>query len=505
MGQIFADYFSDNMVLPANKEIRFGGTVKPYTKVLLSLEKVTIETSADSRGEWSIEFPAHAASKKAISIIGKSGGFSQIINNVHFGRVFLFAGQSNIEFKLEDEQHFENEKKIYQNDSVYFFNVPQIEFFDKKRNKKRPTDLKKGQWLLATRDNIGGMSAIAFYASKVLARDYEGPIGIVDCYKGGTSASCWLPLNLLKDSKVLNDHFIKPFEDAILNKTNADFDQEDLNYEKKVKNHQNSLREYQKKYPEKTLNEVKDVVGHTPWPPPMRPESYLRPGGLFETMILQIKYGTFNNVVWYQGENDTENADYYEELLSNLINTWRELFRDKSLPFLLIQLPGYEDGIDNTWAKIRQVQLRATMKIPYVKLCSISDLGESHNIHPTDKKTPGIRIGNILQENQYAETPGITKMCYEANRLTIIVSHALTLSFKNNTQFVVKTKGNKVESLFSANNFAGNKIEIDLPQGVASVEYGFINFPNLGIFNEFGLPLSPFRIVIEKEKARLSK
>lgn len=143
------------------------------------------------------------------------------------------------------------------------------------------------------------------------------------------------------------------------------------------------------------------------------------------------------------GENDTENADYYEELLSNLINTWRELFRDKSLPFLLIQLPGYEDGIDNTWAKIRQVQLRATMKIPYVKLCSISDLGESHNIHPTDKKTPGIRIGNILQENQYAETPGITKMCYEANRLTIIVSHALTLSFKNNTQFVVKTKGNK--------------------------------------------------------------
>lgn len=153
---------------------------------------------------------------------------------------------------------------------------------------------------MATRDNIGGMSAIAFYASKVLARDYEGPIGIVDCYKGGTSASCWLPLNLLKESKVLNDHFIKPFEDAILNKTNADFDQEDLNYEKKVKNHQNSLLEYQKKYPEKTLNEVKDVVGHTPWPPPMRPESYLRPGGLFETMILQIKYGTFNNVVWYQ-------------------------------------------------------------------------------------------------------------------------------------------------------------------------------------------------------------
>jgi sialate O-acetylesterase len=505
MGQIFADYFSDNMVLPANKEIRFGGTVTPYTKVLLSLEKVTIETSADSKGEWSIEFPAHDSSKKAVNIIGKNGNFSQVISNVRFGKVFLFAGQSNIEFKLADEQHFENERKTYQNDDVYFFNVPQIEFVDKISNKKIPTNLENGKWSLATKDNIGEMSAIAFYASKVLARDYAGPVGIVDCYKGGTSAACWLPLSLIKESKSLNEHFLKPFEDAISNKTSTDFDQEDSDYEKKVKKHQENLQKYQQNYPEKTLNEAKAVVGHTPWPPPMRPESYLRPGGLFETMILQIKYGAFNNVVWYQGENDTENTDYYEELLRNLINTWRELFRDKSLPFLLIQLPGYEDGIDNTWAKIRQVQLRATMKIPYVKLCSISDLGESHNIHPTDKKTPGIRIGNILQENQYAETPGITKMCYEANRLTIIVSHALTLSFKNNTQFVVKIKGNKVESLFSANNFAGNKIEIDLPQGATSVEYGFVNFPKLGIFNELGLPLSPFRIVIEDKKARLGR
>lgn len=505
MGLIFDDFFSDNMVLPKNKKLKLGGKVEAYANVTVTIDQKTIKTTADENGEWKAFFETKNQSERTLTLIGKSADVVQIVRNVHLGKVYLFAGQSNIEYKLKDEFNFKNERNIYENKSVYFINIPQIEFIDKEEGSILPSKIKKGQWKLATRENIGEMSAIAFYASKILQRTYDEPIGIVDCYKGGTSISCWLPLDLMKESDSLRRKFIIPFENEIQNKNKYDFDKADALYEEKVAVHQKKIMIYQGNNVDKTLSEVKEAVGHTPWPPPMRPESYLRPGGLYQTMISQIRYSAFNKVIWYQGENDVENSNVYEELLVKLITTWRGFLCDRLLPFIIVQLPRYLDGEKNTWAKIRQIQLLVTKKLPYVKLCSIVDTGEEHNIHPMDKRKPGTRIGNVLTEKNYIETPSIDKISIQDGFLLVNINNSKRLNIYMNTVVKIITKSKEVEHELVLNDVRDNVLKIKLLPDTRNVEYAYDNFPRIGIFNELGWPVTPFKVDIIDGKARLNK
>jgi len=59
-------------------------------------------------------------------------------------------------------------------------------------------------------------------------------------------------------------------------------------------------------------------------------------------MVLPLAGYTFRGVVWYQGESDVHfGTSYYKATLPALIAEWRSQFGDPSLPFLIVQLPGY--------------------------------------------------------------------------------------------------------------------------------------------------------------------
>lgn len=96
----------------------------------------------------------------------------------------------------------------------------------------------------------------------------------------------------------------------------------------------------------------------------------------------------------YQGESNTGRPETYEEEFGTMIEEWRTLWQMPDMPFIFVQLAGFSDGKLYTngiqWARLREAQ-RKTAGLPYAMMVQAYDLGEYNDLHPTDKKTVGVR------------------------------------------------------------------------------------------------------------------
>lgn len=479
------EIFSGSPVLPLGKPFRISGQTTANSQVTGSGANQIVQTNSDNLGNFCLRFNP-VFTKKIDFKIESSDVFCKV--TIQFGQVFLFSGQSNIEFRLRDSQTYQETLNDFPELTAYYFETPQIEYVDEMGN-KTPSNMLPGQWQKITPENCGLMSAVAFYAIAEIQKQNPGLIiGVVDCYKGGTSASSWVPNDVLMKHPRLVERFIKPYKKAIAGKDKADFDEENLVYRASVNQHNKKLEEFLSRNPKVSLSEAKKAVGHTPWPPPMQPTSFLRPGGLFDTMVTQIIPYTFNQMVWYQGENDADNPDVYTELLRTLITTWRSRLYDDSLPVSLIQLPAYEDEPDFAWAKIRQAELKVALNLPYVNLISIIDTGDRHNIHPIDKKQIGLRIGKLL--NGPKKTTPIPKIQeWSTERLVIRVPGVTNLIVKGVPEFEILLNGHLDKVIAKVvDNYIIINGDFD------EVSYQYQNYTQPTIFDENCLPLAAVKL-----------
>jgi len=479
--------FTNDMVVPFDKSFRISGSTEANVKVIGILKDQCVATYSNSQGSFTLEF--HAVNVQGDDLLRVLSNDTECTRTVHFGQTYLFSGQSNIEFRLKDTLNYQQILNNFPRLKAYYFETPQVEYVSADGHVK-PENAGRGKWEKISADNCGDMSAIAFYAAVEMQQNNPNMIiGIVDCYKGGTSASVWIPRESLRKSSQLSKAYLKPFNDAIGGKTNADFNQEQIQYQKKVEIHNRTLAKFIAENPEVSLSDAKDHVGHTPWPPPMEPTSYLRPGGLFHTMMPVVSPFTFDQMIWYQGENDSDHAELYAELLQLLLNTWRIQLGDDTLLVNLIQLPGYADEPRDAWAMIRQAQLQVANTLQNVRLISIIDTGEKHNIHPTDKAPIGKRIGRFLMDEK-AQSPLPSVSQWTRDRLEIDIKGSRQLKFKGTPVFQGKTNDGEWVSIVPS--FEKKKLVINGDYCV--VKYQYENFPRPTIFNELCLPLAAFKI-----------
>lgn len=490
----FEKIFSDSMVLPQNKTFHIAGYANPDDEVSVQIDTVCKKVSTNSKGKWVATFSA-MSSANSQTVVAESAEDKVEIHHVRFGKVILLAGQSNIEYKLVDDQEYDEILKQISFQNAYFFNVPKVEFTNSDGT-VIPDDLPEPRWQQVDKDTIGEMSAVGFYMLEELLREFPGQtIGVVDCYKGGTSASSWVSKQVLENDSELRKIFIVPFETQTTGKTESDFKNELIQYQKSVEVHNTKLEQYLKQNPNASLSTAKDTVGHTPWPPPLTPKSFLRPSGLYENMVLTIKNYTFDDVVWYQGENDAPNPQVYETLLKDLLQNWRELFRDRSLSFYIIQLPGYADEPKDAWAVIRQAQLNTVKSVPNTHLISISDTGDEHNIHPVSKRKAGTRVGKVISGLQYSSTPYVSRIELANSKINLSISHASQLNISDDCDLEVLVDGKWQKR--KPQEIKDNLISILNLDDIKGIRYEYKNYPNLTIFNEVGFPVSPFEFLLE--------
>lgn len=74
----------------------------------------------------------------------------------------------------------------------------------------------------------------------------SGPKAIVDCFKGGTSASVWIPRQDLEKQSTLKNMYINSYQKAITNKTEKDFEIENSLYQQKIERYNLQFDQFKK-------------------------------------------------------------------------------------------------------------------------------------------------------------------------------------------------------------------------------------------------------------------
>ena len=128
------------------------------------------------------------------------------------------------------------------------------------------------------------------------------------------------------------------------------------------------------------------------------------PSLCYNAMINPLIPFAFKGVLWYQGESNIGRAFEYQKTFPMLINDWREKWGKGEFPFYYVQLATFisegNSNVGSSWAEVREAQTN-TLQVPNTGMVVTTDVGNPHDIHPTNKQTVGARLASIAFNNLY--------------------------------------------------------------------------------------------------------
>ena len=218
-------------------------------------------------------------------------------------------------------------------------------------------------------------------------------------------------------------------------------------------------------------------------------------------------------VIWYQGCSNNGQA-HYLELHRALISDWRARWGIPDLPFLIVQLAGYDPAHEKDWktadatnvsgyALTRDIQLQMLEEIPNVGLACATDIGEVKNIHPANKQDVGLRLALEAERIVYGR-----KIVSQGPRFAgaKVEGDAIRVSF-HNAENGLKTSDGQAPGAFAVAGADGKFVwaeakidgktvivrapEVKEPKFVRYAYAGYRGDANLQ--NAEGLPAYPFR------------
>jgi sialate O-acetylesterase len=251
-----------------------------------------------------------------------------------------------------------------------------------------------------------------------------------------------------------------------------------------------------------------DLRTITPRPQPLDfSESNKRmPTGLYNGMIYPLAPFAIKGVVWYQGESNAGRAGQYQQLLTAMIDNWRELWKEGDFPFGIVQLPNFmqrrENPSQSSWAELREAQFKTAMLVKNCGLAVTIDIGEADYIHPRDKQDVGKRLALWALARVYGRKieysgPLFKTMQIKENRVILNFFHDESgLTTRDNKPLT----GFAVAGADSVFHWAKGKIEDkkvivwsdEVPEPRA-VRYAWADNPDCNLYNKAGLPAAPFR------------
>ena len=482
------------MVLCRGKELRIFGEGSEGARVLARLGGR--EASAVVRnGRFLIHLPPMEA-QTGLALILTDGETVIEYRNVAVGEVYLAGGQSNMELELQNADEGPARIASHNDPDLRFYSVP------KQAVREDKDCVSEGitRWVTARPGACGDVSAVAYFFAVRLRERLNVPVGIVNCYWGGTSASCWIDEEGLNRTDA-GQHYLSAYRALAGDKTVEQYDREMEAYNAEYQAWCARVDALREKEPNIPWVRINLEVGVCPWPQPAGPKSPFRPAGLVETMLKRIVPLALTGILYYQGEEDVSRASMYEALLSSLILRWRELFRDRELPFLNVQLPmfianGEKD--DGAWAVIRNAQANVWRSIRNTGLVVLIDLGEFDNIHPTGKRAVGERLYEQALEVVYGfeanHSPRALDKYTEGDVLVVRLSAEVFDRGEGDALFEVAAENG--DFLKAKYEIDGDRLRLwthDLSAPIKA-RYAHVNFAKVRIMGVNGLPLAPFEL-----------
>ncbi len=473
---------SDNMVLQGNKKVSIWGWAEPGEEVMVSVSwhRMKWAVTADKDGKWMFKMNSpKMGGPYEMTISGKN---TITLKNIMVGEVWVCSGQSNMQMSVKSSANAEQE--------IAAADYPNIRLFTVERKvAEQPQSDCVGNWTLCSPQTVPGFSAVAYYFGRELHEELDVPIGLIHTSWGGTPAEAWTRREVL-EKEADAAPILERYDDAV------------AKYPQAMEEHKQKVEEWKK-----AVEKAKAEGGEIPRRPyaPLGPGHPHSPAGLYNAMIAPlIPYG-IGGAIWYQGESNASRAYQYRKLFPAMIQNWRKDWGQDKFSFLFVQLANFRavnpQPSESDWAELREAQLM-TLALPNTGMAVIIDIGEADDIHPKNKQDVGKRLALWALAKSYGKElvysgPIYKSMKIEGDRAILYFDHV-------GGGFVAgpdePLKGFAIAGADRKFVWADAKIDGDsvvvssdeVPAPVA-VRYAWADNPVCNLYNEEGLPASPFR------------
>jgi len=469
---------SDHMVLQRDAPVRVWGWADPGESVTVSFAGQTSATRANESGKWETFLnPMSAGGPHELTVAGRN---RIALSDVLIGDVWIASGQSNMVWSVQRSDNAEAEAASADYPRLRLFKVA-LKVADE------PKDDLEGSWRAATPDSVPGFSAIGYFFGRELHKETGVPFGIIQTAWGGTPAQSWTSHDTLK-----SDPSLQPVFDGwgeILAKYPAE---------------QAKFKQAQKMWRMQAAR-AKLARKELPRQPraPIGPGHHHSPSGLYNAMIAPLTPFAIRGAIWYQGENDAGRSRgyLYRELFPAMIEDWRDAWAQGAFPFLFVQLANYgRVGDPHHWPELREAQ-EMTLGLRNTGMAVTIDIGESDDIHPTNKQDVAHRLALAARGVAYGREvlhsgPSYRQMTLEGDSIRL---------WFDNTGAGLKSVGDDLGKFVIAGadrqfHKADARIDGDTVvvssagvQAPVAVRYGWDADPKASLFNRNDLPASPFR------------
>jgi len=471
-----------HMVVQRDLPVHVWGMAAPGESVTVSFRGENRTTIAGEVGRWSVYLkPGTAGGPFEMTVqgyaargTGKDISASTItLEDVLVGDVWLASGQSNMEFEMR--------KAATAAADLPHAATPRIRLLIVKKNAAEyaQDDIDTEGWTASSPESAKDFSAVAWYFAREIEEHEKVPVGVIDSTWGGTVAESWTRLTALSEDAALTPLFVARGR-------MTDRESEALLIEKDHQRQIDEARAQGKPEPQ------------FPWHPLL---AMWGPGLLWNGMIAPLTSFPIRGVIWYQGESNSivnRSPKLYHRLFRDLIGDWRQQWGIGSFPFLYVQISNFKSSPVEDWPAIREAQLQ-TLDVSNAAMAVTIDIGDPENVHPTDKVDVGRRLALAARALSYGETleysgPLFRLATPQGSEIRIWFDHAKELTAKGGELAGFEVAGTN-------GNFAPATARIDGATVVASspsvaepvqVRYGWANSPQCNLYNDAGLPASPF-------------
>ena len=473
--------FSEHMVLQQDERIPVWGKAAPGEKVTVTIGRRKGDDRANENGDWMVRLRSlDAGGPYEITVAGENNTLT--VSDVLVGEVWVASGQSNMAWTVSRSMNAEQEIANADYPQMRLFSVP-------RKTADTPQETVEAQWQVTTPETIPNFSAVAYFFGRELYARLDVPIGLIHTSWGGTPSEAWTSLEKLQETPAAKP-ILNRWEDIL-----AKHPQAQEGYLKQLVEWKQAAEQAEKdgkKIPQKPQ-------------PPWGPDHHHRPANLYNAMIAPLVPYAIKGAIWYQGESNASRAYQYRTIFPAMIEDWREQWDQGKFPFLFVQLANFrerkEEPGESDWAELREAQFMA-LDLKNTGMAVIIDIGEADDIHPKNKQDVGKRLAHWALAEEYGEDVVASGPLFDSARFR---GDSVVLRFDYADGGLVardgglkgfSIAGSDREFIWADAEIIGRKkirVSSDKVSRPVAVRYGWADNPECNLYNEAGLPASPFR------------
>ncbi len=195
----------------------------------------------------------------------------------------------------------------------------------------------------------------------------------------------------------------------------------------------------------------------------------------------------------------------YRTLLPTMIRDWRQRFGVGDFPFLIVQLANFMDvqkqPVEAGWPALREAQFLTARNDKQVGLALAIDIGEATDIHPRNKQEVGRRLALSALGIAYGKDivysgPEYASADFRDGKVFVKFRHLGSgMQAKGDKLVGFAIAGKDKQFVWGDAVIEDDTVIVSSPTVAdpTAVRYGWANNPTCNLYNNEGLPASPFR------------